>query len=190
MVLPARRLSARMARLSARGSRAPPAARHDHCARYDARVPVHGACAMPLKRTLALVPSLAAILLSPSAALAAGGMQAGLWELLLTIDVNGRAQVIPAARECISQTDIDSGNRTLPRPDGNCTLSNVARSSDRATYELACTNDSLTTQGKADIRFGGDRYDGKVDLTVTEKSGNSAPLIMTIAAKRISDCSK
>jgi len=80
--------------------------------------------------------------------------------------------------------------RTLPRPDGNCTLSNVARSSDRATYELACTNDSLTTQGKADIRFGGDRYDGKVDLTVTEKSGNSAPLIMTIAAKRISDCSK
>ena len=145
---------------------------------------------MPLKRILALVPSLATILLLPAPALAAGGMQAGLWELSLTIDVNGNAQSIPAARECISQTDIDSGNRTLPRPDGNCTLSNVERSSDRATYGLACTKDALMTQGKADIRFGWDRYDGKVDLTLTEKSGNSAPFVMTIAAKRIGDCSK
>jgi hypothetical protein len=145
---------------------------------------------MPLRRTLAVVPSLAIILLLPTPALAAGAMQPGLWELSLTFDVSGNAQTVPAARECISQTDIDSGDRTLPRPDGTCSLSNVERSSGRATYELACTNDTLATKGKADIRFNGDRYDGKVDLTVTEKSGKSAPLIMTIAAKRIGDCSK
>jgi len=143
-----------------------------------------------MKRTWALASALAATLLLPMPALADGGMQPGLWELSLTFDVNGRAQTIPAVRECISQTDIDSGTRTLPRPDGNCSLSNVERTSERATYELACTNDTLTTQGKAEIRFGGDRYDGKVDLTVTEKSGRSAPLIMTIAAKRVGDCSK
>ena len=143
-----------------------------------------------MKRTWALAPALGILLLLPADALAAGGMQPGLWELSLTVDINGRAETIPAARECISQTDIESGNRTLPRPDGNCTLSNVERSSERATYELACTKDALATQGKADIRFGGDRYDGKVDLTVTEKSGASAPFVMTIAAKRIGDCTK
>jgi hypothetical protein len=143
-----------------------------------------------MKRNWTLAPALGIILLLPAHALAAGGMQPGLWELSLTVDVNGRAETIPAARECVSQADIDSGNRTLPRPDGNCTLSNVARSSDRATYELACTKDTLATQGKADIRFGGDRYDGKVDLTVTEKGGASAPFVMTIAAKRIGDCTK
>jgi hypothetical protein len=143
-----------------------------------------------MKPFRALVYILAAALLLPAAALAAGGMQPGLWELLLTIDANGRGQTIPAARECISQTDIDSGDRTLPRPDGSCSLSNIDRSSERATYDLACTNETLATKGKADIRFGGDRYDGKVDLTVTEKSGKTAPFIMTIAAKRIGDCSK
>jgi hypothetical protein len=143
-----------------------------------------------MKRTWALASVLAIVLFLPTPAMAAGGMQPGLWELLLTIDANGRGETVPAARECISQTDIDSGDRTLPRPDGTCSLSNVERSSGRATYELACTNDTLATKGKADIRFNGDRYDGKVDLTVTEKSGKSAPLIMTIAAKRIGDCSK
>jgi hypothetical protein len=133
---------------------------------------------------------MAAVLLLPTHALAAGGMQPGLWELLLTIDANGRGQTIPAARECISQADIDSGNRTLPRPDGNCSLSNIERSSERATYDLACTNETLAMQGKADIRFGGDRYDGRVDLTVTEKNGKGAPMAMTIGARRIGDCNK
>lgn len=143
-----------------------------------------------MKRSWTLAPALGIILLLPAHALAAGGMQPGLWELSLTVDVNGRAETIPAARECVSQADIDSGNRTLPRPDGNCTLSKVERSADRATYELACIKDTFTTQGKADIRFGGDRYDGKVDLTVTEKGGASAPFVMTIAAKRIGECTK
>jgi hypothetical protein len=143
-----------------------------------------------MKPVWALAFALTTALPLPAAALAADGMQPGLWELLLTIDANGRGETIPAARECISQTDIDNGNRTLPRPDGNCSLSNVDRSPERATYDLACTNDTLTTKGKADIRFGGDRYDGKVDLTVTEKSGKSAPFVMTIAAKRIGDCNK
>ena len=143
-----------------------------------------------MKRIWALAPAVAAALLLPAVALAAGGMQPGLWELTLTIDANGRGQSIPAARECISQADIDSGNRTLPRPDGNCNLSSIERSLERATYDLACTNETLAMQGKAEIRFGGDRYDGRVDLVVTEKSGKSAPMVMTIGAKRIGDCTK
>ena len=97
---------------------------------------------------------------------------------------------LPAARECISQADIDSGNRTLPRPDGACSLSHVDRSPERATYEVACTQDTFTTQGRAEIRFAGVRYDGTVDLTVTEKNGDSMPVTMTIAASRVADCSK
>jgi hypothetical protein len=142
-----------------------------------------------MKPTLAVACLLAAIPLLPSHAHAAGGMQPGLWELAITVDVNGRAQTVPASRECISQLDIDGGNRTLPRPEG-CSVSNVERSSDRATYDLACMQDTLATRGKADLRFSGDRYDGKVEMTVAEKGGQNAPLVMTIAAKRVGDCSK
>ena len=35
-----------------------------------------------------------------------------------------------------TQKDIDDGERTLPRPDGQCKLSNVKRTPDRATYDL------------------------------------------------------
>lgn len=142
-----------------------------------------------MKRTLTLAGLLATVLLLPALALGAGGMQPGLWELAITVDVNGRAQTVPASRECISQLDIDGGNRTLPRPDG-CSVSNVERSSDRATYDLACTQGTLATRGKADIRFSEDRYDGKVDMTMAERGGQNPPLVMIIAAKRVGACSK
>ncbi|MEO8751823.1 MAG: DUF3617 family protein [Casimicrobiaceae bacterium] len=123
-------------------------------------------------------------------ALAADGMQPGLWELKMSINQYGRVRALPPARECITQADIDNGNRILPRPDGACSLSNVDRSSARATYDVACAQETFTTKGRAEIRFAGIRYDGTVDLTVTEKGGDSMPLSMTIAARRLADCSK
>jgi Protein of unknown function (DUF3617) len=123
-------------------------------------------------------------------ALAADGMQPGLWELQMSINQHGRIRGLPAARACISQADIDNGDRILPRPDGACSLSKVERSPERATYEVACEQEKFTTTGRAEIRFAGVRYDGTVDLTMTEKGGDSMPVTMTIAAKRLADCSK
>lgn len=108
----------------------------------------------------------------------------------MTVHVAGKPQIVPASRECVSQSDVDDATKTLPRPDGDCKLSNVLRSPDRASYRIACMQGELTTQGMAEIVFAGDRYEGKVDLTVAEKSGRGMPLAMIIAAKRIGDCSK
>ncbi len=137
-------------------------------------------------RVLALLGAL----LAPVAATAAAGMQPGLWELAITVDIAGRAQTIPTGQACITQSDIDDATRTLPRPEGSCTLSNVQRTAERATYDLTCNQNAITTHGKAQVDFAGDRYDGKVDMMMTGKGAKPLHSLMTLAAVRVGDCSK
>jgi hypothetical protein len=124
------------------------------------------------------------------AAPALAAMQPGLWELTMTVTVDGKPQTVPAARECISQKDIDDGERTLPRPDGQCKLSNVKRTPDRATYDLACTKDALTTRGRAEIVFAAESYEGRVNVTVLDKNNLGVPIAMALNARRVGSCEK
>ncbi len=61
---------------------------------------------------------------------------------------------------------------------------------ERATYDLVCQQDTVTTQGRADIAFAGDRYRGQVDLMITGKSGGGVPVTMIINGTRVSDCAR
>jgi hypothetical protein len=120
----------------------------------------------------------------------AAPMQPGMWELAMTVNVDGKPQTVPAARECVSQADVEHATKTLPRPAGVCELTNIQRSAERATYDLVCQQDLVTTQGRADIVFAGDRYQGKVNLVIAGKSGGGVPVAMTIDATRVGDCTK
>lgn len=121
---------------------------------------------------------------------ALAAMQPGLWELTMTVTVDGKPQTAPAGRECVSQKDIDDGEKTLPRPDGQCRLSNVRRTPDRATYDLACTKDGLTTRGRAEIVFAAESYEGKVNVTVLDRNNLGVPIAMALHAKRVGSCDK
>jgi len=128
---------------------------------------------MSLIRSRCVVPLLACGSLAAGTALAGAGMEPGLWELSMSANVSGKVETAPATRECVTQADIDDGTRVLPRPDGSCKLANVQRSPERATYEIA-----------------GDRYEGKASMNVTEAGAKEVPLLMTITARRVGDCTK
>jgi len=117
-------------------------------------------------------------------------MEPGLWELSMSANVSGKVETAPATRECVTQADIDDGTRVLPRPDGSCKLANVQRSPERATYEITCTQPAMTTNGRIEISFAGDRYEGKASMNVTEAGAKEVPLLMTITARRVGDCTK
>ncbi len=136
-----------------------------------------------LRRCLALTGLLALPL-----ALHAAPMQPGQWEMAMTVTLNGKTETVPAGRACVTQKDIDDPKKTLPRPAGECALSNIQRTADRATYELACKDNQVSTRGRADITFNGDRYDGKVELVIVGKNGTGVPLAMAIKAQRVGDC--
>lgn len=120
----------------------------------------------------------------------AAPMQPGLWELTMTVVVNGEPQTVPSARDCITQKDIDDGRKTLPRPEGACTLSNVQRTDERATYDLECRKDNVVTRGRADIAFAPERYDGKVNLEVAGRGEVAMPIAMVLLATRVGACNK
>ncbi len=118
----------------------------------------------------------------------AAPMQPGLWELAMTVTTDGKVDTVPAGRGCISPQDIEHPTRTLPRPGGVCTLSNVQRTADRATYDLTCAENQVNSRGRADITFEGNRYDGKVEMMLIGKSGGGMPVAMAISARRVGDC--
>jgi hypothetical protein len=128
-----------------------------------------------------------ALTMLPASAVAAP-MQPGMWELTMVVTADGQTETVPAGRGCISPKDIADPTKTLPRPNGQCTLSNVQRSDDRATYEIACRDKQVATRGRAEIVLSGDRYDGKVALMMTGREGSGVLVDMAISAKRVGDC--
>jgi hypothetical protein len=124
-------------------------------------------------------------------ALPAGAqMLPGQWSLAMTIEVDGRKQVFPAVTECVTKADIDDPTRTLPRPAGRCTLSNVQRVDGRAIYDLACINGSLQSQGRANIAFEPERYYGEVSMAMTDKGAPAQMAQISVVARRAGECNK
>ena len=123
-----------------------------------------------------------------SAPAPAAPMQPGMWELAIAVTADGQTESAPAGRGCITPKDIADPTRTLPRPGGQCTLANVQRTADRATYDIACKDKQVTTRGRAEVVIAGDRYDGKVTLQMTGRDGKTVPVDMEMNAKRVGDC--
>ena len=136
---------------------------------------------------LALASVLAAL---PIAYAGAAPMTPGMWVMEMSIEAKGPSQAMEPVRECVSKEDIDHPTKSLPRPDGKCTLSNVQRSDERAGYDIACMNGPVVAQGHADILYGGDRYDGTVTMTVNDHGEIGAPITMRIKARRVGACNK
>jgi len=120
----------------------------------------------------------------------AQSMQPGQWALNMRVDLDGRSESLPPVGACITQKDIDDATRTLPRPGGRCILSNVQRTPERATYDLACLDGVVQSSGKAVVTFRGDSYDGLAKLKYSERGALERDMTVTISARRTGDCAK
>ena len=115
-------------------------------------------------------------------------MNPGMWELGMTVVGEGVRKHQPPVDQCITQQDIDDETRALPRPQGACTLSNVKRTPDTASYDLACINGAIQAQGRAEILYSGDSYDGSVVMSVSDKGAPAQLTALRITARRVGDC--
>jgi len=134
-------------------------------------------------------PAVALLACMPAVAFAAA-MVPGMWTLSMTVVGTGARNAPQVVSQCIWQSDIDDPTRALPRPAGACTLSNVKRTDDNATYDLACLNGSVQAQGRADIRFDGDRYGGAVILSITEHGAPAQMTALRVDARKTGECTK
>ncbi|MFO1415332.1 MAG: DUF3617 family protein [Burkholderiales bacterium] len=136
------------------------------------------------------IPALAACAaLVLTAGCSSNPMQPGMWELTLTTKLDGHTQKLPVARECVTRKDVDDPIRTLPRPNGTCTLTNVDRQfGGKATYDIECKSDTQVMQGRAQVTYAEQRYEGTATLAVTQKGEQAPPMTVGISARRVGDC--
>jgi len=133
---------------------------------------------------------LAALASHPLAAAAVYPMQPGLWELRVATTIAKVEQPAMKSRECLSQKDIDHQTKVLPRPDGDCTLSNVVTNGNRTAYDLVCKLDRLTARGRMDLVTGSESYDGMTDMKFSGIGSADIPVTVIVNAKRVGDCEK
>jgi hypothetical protein len=116
-------------------------------------------------------PHLALLLAAlPLATFAAPVMKPGEWTLVMTV--------------------FGDGTRKPPRPDGACTLSNVQRTDDAASYDLACLNGAIQAQGRATLHYQPEKYEGSVMMSMTEHGAPARMTALRIYARRTGECTK
>jgi len=133
----------------------------------------------------------AALLLAalvPAAAQAASPMQPGLWESTVSVSRTGRVPLVATDRDCVTQKEIDDGTKSLPRPGGECELTNIVSDGGKTTYDFACRDGPATLQGKAEFMIEATRYEGKLDAVARRGTNPDTPTTMTWAAKRVGEC--
>ncbi len=131
-----------------------------------------------------------AAVVAPAAAQAASPMQPGLWESTVSVSRQGRVPLVSTEQDCITQSEIDDGTKSLPKPGGDCQLSNVATAGSKTTYEFACRDGTATLQGRAEFAIEATRYDGKLDAVTRRGTAPEVATTMTWAAKRVGECAQ
>jgi hypothetical protein len=117
-------------------------------------------------------------------------MQPGLWELRVATIVAGRAVPASKSRECILQKDIDHETKTLPKPNGDCQVSNIDTVGDLTSYDLACKTGDTTSRGRMNLTIKTDSYDGKSNMLFSVVGSEDVPITIVVHAMRIGDCQK
>ena len=149
---------------------------------------MHLARCFPMRcRAVALLTALASHPLAASAALP---MQPGLWELRVATTIGKVEQPSMKSRECLSQKDIDQETKVLPRPEGDCTLSNIVTNGNRTVYDMVCKIDYLTARGRMELVTGTESYDGITDMKFIGIGSQDIPVTVIVNAKRVGDCEK
>lgn len=135
-----------------------------------------------------LVAAVAAALALPAPALGASPMLPGTWESTVTIAREGQVPVESTDRDCVTQKEIDDGTKSMPRPGGDCRLSNVVTDNAATSYAFVCTEGNATLSGTAQFKIEPTRYDGKITATTKTANGPATALTMTWSARRVGEC--
>ena len=135
-----------------------------------------------LERMLISVAAVALFALSSPAA-AQGTDQ--LWEVTVKMEMPGMPMAMPpqVRRVCVAQNHRDED---LIPTQGNCRVLDSRRAGNKLTYAMACTGEQATNV-TGEMTFAADRYDGRMQMTMTE-GGQPMAMTHTYGGRRDGAC--
>ena len=129
---------------------------------------------------------LAAAVVLPAAALAGDGMQPGMWEYTMKMEMPGMPFAMPPQtfQRCMTQKDVDSGEYGKnPHEKSDCKMSNMKRDATKISYDVACTGEHAA-KGHYDFTMAKDTMSGAGTLAM--EGGQT--MKQNFSAKRVGDC--
>ena len=134
----------------------------------------------------------AAALLGTATHAGAATMKPGLWEVTVANEITGMPVKQPpvTVRQCYKPEDVKDPQRMIPKqqdPNFKCDTKDYKLSGDTATWNLACSGQSMTMTGKGSMTMKGDTYSGTNAMQMTA-AGHDMKMSQTISGKWVGEC--
>ena len=113
----------------------------------------------------------ASLVISMTEALAAPGIQAGLWEVSIASSVGGMEIPVVNQQFCFGDKEIADVKQLLPNA-GNCDINNTGMSLNSGSWSFQCKGEP-SISGNIDLHFDSNSFSGNLNLTI---SGNIATI--------------
>ena len=137
-----------------------------------------------MKHLRVLSTALICLAVLPAAA-GTDGMQPGMWEYNIKMEMPGMPFAMPpvVTQQCLTQQDVDKGQAYRDQNQkGECQMSNLKQSAGKISYDIACTGKQPAT-GHFDFNTTASALNG---VGTMDMSGQK--MKQTFAAKRVGDC--
>ncbi len=131
------------------------------------------------------VAGTAAVLLGLAwaAVAAAQGLQPGLWEITVRMEMPGMAMAPMTTQQCMRDARPESA---VPQPP-NCTLQSQSVSGNTFRWSARCQEGGMVMTGNGEMTMLGSTYDGVLQMTVQE-GGERQQMTHRYSGRRIGDC--
>jgi hypothetical protein len=143
----------------------------------------------PVKKSTTVLACAATLLVSGSAAWAAGhfNFHPGNWEVSVTSAMEGQPPMQPmTSTRCEKAQDVSTPEAMIAKmqKSGMCQASDVKATTDKASWTFTCKNGA---KGAGELVYAGDSYESTMHMSLVTKKG---PMKMTqhIKGKRIGNC--
>ena len=142
--------------------------------------------------------SIFAVLAAVLAVVWCGGAQAadlnmndGLWEITMKTDMPGMPKNAQPAvmKQCMTKKDSVPGQGEKAK-NPNCKMTENKISGNTVTWATVCKEKDGTIEGKGQMTYKGDTFDGTILTTMKDKTGKTQQITTKMSGKRLGPCAK
>ena len=115
-------------------------------------------------------------------------MKPGLWEMTMSMEMQGMPGGMPPAKlqHCYKAEDVKDLRRTVPQQtNSKCKVDDWKESGNTVSYTMSCTSPAATMTGR--MTYAGDRYTGNAKISMNQ-GGQMIHMTQKFDAHRIGDC--
>jgi hypothetical protein len=114
-------------------------------------------------------------------------LRTGLWEVTVKTEMPGMPMAMPSTtrRYCVRPQDLVPRNHL---PGQHCKVLDQQVSAQRIAWRVQCTGNGGTATGTGEIRYSGNTYHGKMEMSMPGGPNGTMHVIQTMDGRRLGAC--